>query len=104
MVQIEQVAAVHEDSDISEKTSDQHNEEEKETTINQKDVSTLFEMIGELTERMKTITTTVALIPDMQTQLTSLQEKVDTQLSGINARVLVNEEDIKTSQLNFVYN
>ena len=57
-------------------------------------------MIGEITEKMKTITTTVALIPDMQTQLTNLQLKVDTQLSDINARVLKNEEEINTLKQN----
>ena len=73
---------------------------DKGISISQKDVSTLFEMIGEITEKMKTVTTTVALIPDMQSQLKSLQLKVDTQLSEINARVLRNEEEINTLKLN----
>lgn len=83
------------------KTDDQNTE--VEPIINHKDVSLLFEMIGELTESMKSITTTTAIIPSLQTeiksmatQLSTIRNNVETQISEMNARVLVNEEEIKT--------
>ena len=70
--------------------------------INPKDISTLFEMIGDITENMKSITTMAAIIPSletemktMSTQISAINDNVSKQLREINARVLVNEEDIE---------
>ena len=79
------------------------NQSQQMPVINPKDISTLFEMIGDITENMKSITTVTAIIPSlekeiksMSTQLSTIQDNVEKQLSEINAQVLINEEDIKS--------
>ena len=76
-------------------------------SIPPKDIGTLFEMIGEITEKMKTVTTTTALIPKLQSEIeamankiSSFQSNIESQITDVSSRVLVYETDIKELKSN----
>lgn len=77
-------------------------------TIHPKDTAALFEMMGEMTEKMKAISNATALIPTIQSelqsmanQITTLQSNFQQQISDVSSRVLINEEEIKSLQREF---
>ena len=72
--------------------------EQTETTITVTpealDLPHLFQMMGTLTEDVKMIRRSIDLIPELQKTVAELKNSVGSQLSDLQARVLVNEEDI----------
>ena len=78
------------------------------TTATTSEMNTLFEMIGDLTERTKGLTAQMDMLPTIQSEVRSLsaqistfREDVATQVADLTAKVLINEEDIKTLKQNY---
>ena len=72
------------------------------TTATASEMNTLFEMIGDLTERTKGLTAQMDILPTIQSEVRSLSAQISTfkeditaQVADLTAQVLVNEEDIK---------
>ena len=60
------------------------------------DLPYLFQMMGKLTEDVKMIRRSMDSIPELHKTVAELKNSVGTQLSNLQARVLINEEDISS--------
>ena len=58
------------------------------------DVSLLYQELGKLTESIKEVMHNTAAIPGMQTSIATLQVELKTQMTDLQSRVLINEEEI----------
>ena len=88
-----------EESDIQppEKKKGDKNEHPQATTPAD-DTPHLFKMMGVLTEEVKGMATIIATIPSLQKSIETLSNNITTQLSDLQGRVLVNEEEIEKMQ------
>ena len=67
---------------------------EKTVEDDKQDIKHLFKMLGELTENVKSFTSIMEDIPVMKKGISDLNLQLKSQMSELQKRVLVNEEDI----------